>query len=430
MNYDDTINYLFNAAPLFQNVGGAAYKEGLTNTHLLDEHFHHPHTKYKTIHVGGTNGKGSCAHTLAAMLQQAGLRVGLYTSPHLVDFRERIRINGEIIPKEYVVDFVEKERLFFEPLSPSFFEITTALALKYFADEQADIAVIEVGLGGRLDCTNIISPILSIITNISYDHTQLLGNTLAQIANEKAGIIKSNVPCVVGETTEETRLVFLRKAKEEQSPIYFAEDEQEIIDSQVNEQGLRHYYTKHWGSFDGELIGECQVKNANTLLCAAKVLMTMLNLTKSDVLYAFRNVCQMTHLQGRWQVLKKSPTIVCDAGHNPGGWIYLGHQLKEAAATYEHLHILFGMVNDKDVDSVLTLLPVNAKFYWTKASVHRAMNENKLAKLADKHQLKGETFPSVVEAYEAATKEATANDLIYIGGSCFVVADLLKHHQS
>lgn len=429
MNYDETIDYLFNAAPLFQNVGGTAYKEGLTNIHKLDEHFHHPHTRYKTIHIAGTNGKGSCAHTLAAMLQHAGLRVGLYTSPHLVDFRERIRINGEMISKEYVVNFVEKERAFFEPLSPSFFEITTALAFKYFADAKVDIAVIEVGLGGRLDCTNIITPLLSIITNISFDHTQFLGNTLSQIAQEKAGIIKPHVPCVIGETTKETKEVFRKKAETVEAPIYFAEEEPEVISSQVNERGLRHYSTRHWGNFDGELTGEYQEKNTNTLLCAVKILTPLFKLTKNDVLHAFRNVCSMTHLRGRWQLLQHAPTVICDAGHNLGGWNYLGHQLSEAAKQYEHLHIVFGMANDKDVESVLTLLPTQATFYWTKASVRRAMNEKKLEELALKHHLKGRAFSNVASAYEATIQEATPNDLVYVGGSCFVVADLLKHLQ-
>ena len=265
MNYKETINYLFNAAPLFQQVGGKAYKEGLSNTHILDEHFQHPHTQYTTIHVAGTNGKGSCAHTLAAMLQHHGLKVGLYTSPHLVDFRERIRVNGVMMPEDYVVRFVEEERAFFEPLHPSFFELTTALAFKYFAEEKVDVAVIEVGLGGRLDCTNIITPCLSVITNISFDHTQFLGDTLAKIASEKAGIIKTNVPVVIGETNEETRPVFQNKAMEVKAPITFAEDEAEILTSTLTTDGLRLYQTRNFGELRGELTGECQIKNANTI---------------------------------------------------------------------------------------------------------------------------------------------------------------------
>ena len=320
MTYDETINYLFNAAPLFQNVGAGAYKEGLSNTHLLDAHFNHPHNQFKTIHVAGTNGKGSCAHTIAAMLQHKGLRVGLYTSPHLVDFRERIRINGQMIPQQYVVDFVENERSFFEPLHPSFFELTTALAFKYFADEGVDVAVIEVGLGGRLDCTNIITPCLSIITNISLDHTQFLGNTLDKIATEKAGIIKPNVPIIIGEATIETRPVFQQKAEEVCAPIRFAEDEAEVISSEVDAQGLRHYQTRTWGEIVGQLAGECQIKNVNTMLCAFHILSPLFQLTKDDMLFAFRHVCETTGLQGRWQTLQNRPKVVCDTGHNVGGW--------------------------------------------------------------------------------------------------------------
>lgn len=427
MNYKETVNYLFNSAPLFQNVGAGAYKEGLSNTHILGEHFNHPHTQYKTIHIAGTNGKGSCAHTIAAMLQHRGLKVGLYTSPHLMDFRERIRINGQMISEEYVVDFVEHERAFFEPLHPSFFEITTAMALKYFADEKVDVAVIEVGLGGRLDCTNIINPCLSVITNISFDHTQFLGNTLAQIASEKAGIIKHDVPVVIGEFVAETRPIFAEKAKSVNAPIIYAEDENEVISSVVNEDGLRYYETKSFGNIIGELAGECQIKNTNTLLCAAKIIMPIFKLTKEDVLYAFRNVCKVTGLMGRWQVLQRNPMTVCDTGHNMGGWQYLGHQLNEAAKKYDQVHIVFGMANDKDVQHVLSCLPLSAKCYWTKASVHRAMDVNIIAELAKKQGLNGEGFENVASAYDVAMNAAKVSDFVYIGGSSFVVADLLNY---
>lgn len=427
MDYKETITYLFNSAPLFQNVGAGAYKEGLSNTHILDEHFNHPHTQYTTIHIAGTNGKGSCAHTIAAMLQHHGLKVGLYTSPHLMDFRERIRINGQMVPEKYVVDFVEHERAFFEPLHPSFFELTTAMALKYFADEKVDVAVIEVGLGGRLDCTNIIHPCLSVITNISFDHTQFLGNTLSQIAGEKAGIIKHAVPVVIGEYVAETRPVFAEKAMSVNAPITFAEDEHEIVSSEVGEDGLRRYETKSFGSIIGELAGECQVKNTNTLLCVAKKLVPMFKLTKEDVLYAFRHVCEATGLMGRWQVLQRNPIMVCDTGHNMGGWQYLGHQLKEATTKYKQVHIVFGMANDKDVQHVLACLPFSAKCYWTKASVHRAMDVNEIASLAKQKGLKGEVFENVASAYDAAMNNAKENDFVYIGGSSFVVADLLNY---
>ena len=429
MTYSETIAYLYAAAPLFQQVGGAAYKEGLETTLQLDSHFNHPHQRYRTIHVAGTNGKGSCAHTLAAMLQHKGLKVGLYTSPHLIDFRERIRINGQMIPEEYVVDFVETERSFFEPLHPSFFEITTALAFKYFADEAVDVAVIEVGLGGRLDCTNIITPVLSVITNISFDHTQFLGSTLADIAAEKAGIMKCGVPVVVGETQPETRPVFEQYAKQVGAPLYFAEDEAEVVNASLGSDNLLHYVTRHWGTFAGELIGDCQRRNTNTLLCAAQLLAPLFGLTVDDVHGAFRHVCEATSLMGRWQVLQHRPTVVCDTGHNLGGWTYISSQLAREAATHARLHVVFGMASDKDLDGVLSLLPHEAIYYWTQASVRRATPVQQLAERAASHGLHGLCFDSVSAAYQAAWAEAGPDDLIYIGGSCFVVAGLLSALQ-
>ena len=430
MTYEETIDYLFTSAPLFQHIGGGAYKEGLSTTLHLDKHFGHPHRQFRTIHVGGTNGKGSTACTLAAMLQHAGYKVGLFTSPHLIDFRERIRINGETISKKYVIDFVEKERVFFEPLSPSFFELTTAMAFKYFADQQIDVAVIEVGLGGRLDCTNIISPVLSVITNISLDHTQFLGHTLAEIAAEKAGIIKPSTPVVIGETVPETYPVFKCKAEEEKSPIVFAEESDEIISSVIGTSGLRQYETRSWGSLESELVGDCQIKNANTILHAAAILKDIFQITEADVHYAFRHVCDLTGLQGRWQQIQSEPKVICDAGHNPGGWTYLSHQLSEAVKEYHQVHIIFGVAADKDVTSILSLLPQDATYYWTKATVKRAMDERDLKQQAAKAGLSGHTYPSVAEAYQHALEKAVPGDFIYIGGSCFVVADLLSFLKS
>lgn len=429
MNYQETIAYLFEAAPLFQQVGGAAYKEGLENTHLLDAHFGHPHRRYRTIHVAGTNGKGSCAHTLAAALQHKGLKVGLYTSPHLVDFRERIRINGEQIPESYVVDFVATERAFFEPLHPSFFEITTALAFKYFADEAVDVAVIEVGLGGRLDCTNILTPVLSLITNISLDHTQFLGDTLAAIAGEKAGIIKAGVPAVVGEVLPETRPVFIAQAQAVGTTLDLAEEADEIVRWEDMPDGIRRYETRHWGVIESELIGACQIKNTATLLCAFRRLAPVFGLTQADVQFAFRHVCETTGLKGRWQCLQSAPKVVCDTGHNPGGWQYLGQQLGQATQTYPKVHIVFGMAADKDIDTVLAQLPREAVYYWTKASVRRAMDEHQVSELANRHQLQGQLYPSVAAAYQAALGVASSEDFVYVGGSCFVVADLLTFLQ-
>lgn len=433
MTYDETIQYLFNSAPLFQHVGGAAYKEGLSTTHILDAHFNHPHNQYKTIHVAGTNGKGSCAHTIAAILQHTGLKVGLYTSPHLVDFRERIRINGEMMPQQYVIDFVEEERSFFEPLHPSFFELTTALAFKYFAEQHVDVAVIEVGLGGRLDCTNIISPMLSVITNISFDHTQFLGNTLAQIASEKAGIIKHKVPVIIGECNAETRPVFEHKAHEVEAPILFAEDNKEVLSSEFSDlygHKLRHYTTRSFGDIYGELTGECQIKNANTILCALHSLSKIFSVTHEDITYAFEHVCEMTGLRGRWQILQEHPTIICDTGHNTGGWQYLAHQLAQIATSGNKLHIVFGMASDKDIERVMSTLPHEACYYWTKASVKRATSEQTIANIATKYDLHGKTYSNVAEAYEAAINNASTNDYIYVGGSSFIVADLLRYKQT
>lgn len=433
MTYEETIQYLFNSAPLFQHVGGAAYKEGLSTTHILDAHFNHPHNQYKTIHIAGTNGKGSCAHTIAAILQHTGLKVGLYTSPHLVDFRERIRINGEMMPQQYVIDFVEEERSFFEPLHPSFFELTTALAFKYFAEQHVDVAVIEVGLGGRLDCTNIISPILSVITNISFDHTQFLGNTFAQIASEKAGIIKHKVPVIIGECNAETRPVFEHKAHEVEAPILFAEDNKEVLSSEFSDlfgHKLRHYTTRSFGDIYGELTGECQIKNANTILCALHSLSKIFSVTHEDITYAFEHVCEMTGLRGRWQILQEHPTIICDTGHNTGGWQYLAHQLAQIATSGNKLHIVFGMASDKDIERVMSTLPHEACYYWTKASVKRATSEQTIANIATKYDLHGKTYSNVAEAYEAAVNNASTNDYIYVGGSSFIVADLLRYKQT
>lgn len=433
MTYEETIQYLFNSAPLFQHVGGAAYKEGLSTTHILDAHFNHPHNQYKTIHIAGTNGKGSCAHTIAAILQHTGLKVGLYTSPHLVDFRERIRVNGEMMPQQYVIDFVEEERSFFEPLHPSFFELTTALAFKYFAEQHVDVAVIEVGLGGRLDCTNIISPILSVITNISFDHTQFLGNTLAQIASEKAGIIKHKVPVIIGECNAETRSVFEHKAHEVEAPILFAEDNKEVLSSELSDlygYKLRHYTTRSFGDIYGELTGECQIKNANTILCALHSLSKIFSVTHEDITYAFEHVCEMTGLRGRWQILQEHPTIICDTGHNTGGWQYLAHQLAQIATSGNKLHIVFGMASDKDIERVMSTLPHEACYYWTKASVKRATSEQTIANIATKYDLHGKTYSNVAEAYEAAVNNASTNDYIYVGGSSFIVADLLRYKQT
>lgn len=390
MDYQQTVNYLYNSTPVFEHVGASAYKEGLSNTLALDEHFGHPHRLFKTIHVAGTNGKGSCAHTIAAILQQQGYRVGLYTSPHLVDFRERIRVNGQMISEQRVVDFVEKERGFFEPLHPSFFELTTALAFLYFAEQKVDIAVVEVGLGGRLDCTNIITPLLCIITNISYDHTQFLGNTLAKIAGEKAGIIKPGVPVVIGESIAETRPVFESKAKEMLAPIVFAEDNPEVLQSHLCPAGGRDYTTRSFGQIHGELGGDYQDKNANTILTAVRLInysKLLPAISLSALKSGFGQVCESTGLLGRWQKIHDKPLAVCDTGHNPGGWQYLSQQIKAQKA--KEKRIVFGMVDDKDIDTVMGMLPKDAVYYWTQPTSKRAFPVEKVAQTAAAHQLKG-----------------------------------------
>lgn len=405
MTYEETVEYLFHVTPVFEKTGASAYKEGLSNTHALDEHFGHPHRQFKTIHVAGTNGKGSCSHTLAAILQSAGYKVGLYTSPHLVDFRERIRVNGQCISKEYVVDFVEQERSFFEPLHPSFFELTTAMAFKYFAEQAVDIAVIEVGLGGRLDCTNIITPVLSIITNISFDHTQFLGNTLAKIAGEKAGIIKKNVPVVIGETTPETLPVFQKKAAAKSAPLHLAEAFEVAHD------------------YDFELKGLYQQKNKQTILCAVNCLKDVFTIPEEAIKKGMAHVCELTGLTGRWQTLQTRPLVICDTGHNVGGWQYLAEQIK--SQTCKTLRIVFGMVDDKDINTVMQLLPKQAVYYFTQASSHRAIPVHKVQEIAKAHQLEGTTFSNVKDAYQQALSDAHPDDFIFVGGSSYLVADLL-----
>lgn len=416
MTYDETISYLYNAAPLFQNIGAGAYKEGLANTHTLDEHFGHPHRKYVTIHVAGTNGKGSVSSLLAATLQSAGYKVGLYTSPHLTDFRERIRVNGEMIDQERVVRFVEEERGFFEPLYPSFFELTTALAFLYFAEQEVDVAVIEVGLGGRLDCTNIITPALSVITNISFDHTQFLGDTLPKIAAEKAGIIKAGVPVVIGEAgSEDVRQVFVNTAARLSAPIIFAEE---------------HESTSVHGSLACELQGDYQAKNTQTVLTAIDVLRAnpFFQISDEAVRYGFANVTLLTGLRGRWQILGENPKVVCDVGHNVAGIQQVANQLRKQ--NYNYLHVVFGMVNDKDACGALSLMPKDAKWYFTAPSCARALSADKLAEVGRAFGLRGNIYPSVADAYRAALAAASPDDFIFIGGSCYVIADLLEAFRS
>lgn len=425
MTYDETIDYLYRQMPEYQRIGDKAYKPGLDNSLALDEIFDHPHQRYKTIHVGGTNGKGSVSHLLAAILQESGYKVGLYTSPHLIDFRERIRVNGEMISREFVMDFVEQYRKQFEPVMPSFFELTMEMAFLYFARQEVDVAVIEVGLGGRLDSTNIISPDLSITTNIGFDHMKQLGNTLPKIAAEKAGIIKAYTPVVIGEAgnTEVTQ-VFIDKAQSVNAPIVFAELYMNNFKAEKCESGWLLFHADGYPDVKSELRGLAQDKNARTVLTAVEVLLeTGYVIPKVAVYKGFANVTSITGLMGRWQQLQTSPKIICDIAHNAHGIRYVAEQLQ--SENFNRLHMVFGMANDKDIDPVLSLLPRDAVYYFTKASVERALDEKTLAQQAETYGLKGNNFGTVTKAIEAAKENADKNDLIFIGGSSFIVADAL-----
>lgn len=427
MTYEETLHYLYTSTPVFQHIGGNAYKPGLDTSIALDKLLNFPHHAYQTIHVAGTNGKGSTSHLLAAILQASGYKTGLYTSPHLVDFRERIRVNGKMISREYVTDFVEKYRSSFESLHPSFFELTSSLAFDFFRAEKVDFAIIEVGLGGRLDSTNIITPELSVITNISLDHTQYLGHTLEAIAFEKAGIIKPGIPVVIGEGgTAEVEHVFIEKAKRENAPICFAEKEDVLADAVLTEKGHWDYVTKDFGAIIGELGGTVQVRNTRTVLTAVRLLIKSgVSIEASAVKKAFAEVAELTGLMGRWQTLQQVPLVICDTGHNTGGWEYLSTQLEESSKHHPHLHMVVGMVNDKDINGVLNLMPRNATYYFTQASIQRAMPADDFATMAKTHGLQGSVYFSVAEAIKAALENAGADDLVFIGGSSFIVADAI-----
>ena len=408
MNYSNAIEILYNQAPMFQNIGKRAYKTGLETTLELDRIFQHPHHKFRTIHVAGTNGKGSCSHLLSAVLQKSGYKVGLYTSPHLKNFRERIRINGEMISEESVCEFVELAQPLIAELQPSFFEITTAMAFRYFAQQNVDVAVIEVGLGGRLDCTNIISPAISIITNISFDHTDLLGATLPEIAREKAGIIKSNIPTVIGERQSEVDWVFIDKAAEVGAPLFFASDE--MVDVELPNCEMKGYY---------------QDKNRRTVLTAIRELRNNgeFNISNEAIIDGFANVCQLTGIMGRWQLLSENPRIICDTGHNEAGIQFVTNQLLHEK--YTNLRIIIGMVSDKKIDKVLSLLPKNAIYYFTKAQIPRALNEVELQRQASEYELKGSVYTTIKQALEQAKSDYIDGDLIFVGGSNFTVAEIL-----
>ena len=425
MNYEETLHYLYTSIPVFQHVGASAYKPGLETSRALDDYLGNPHRAYQTLHVGGTNGKGSTSHLLAAILQLSGYKVGLYTSPHLVDFRERIRVNGEKIPQSYVVDFVERYRRQFEPLKPSFFELTSTMAFAYFRDMHVDYAIIEVGLGGRLDSTNIITPVLSVITNISKDHTQFLGNTLEKIAGEKAGIIKPGVPVVIGDVDKENVMrVFREKAQEVNAPLYASTELAPLQSCELGEDNRWHFRTKDFGELTDELSGMVQARNASTVLTSVSVLREIgIPIPVEAVRDAFARVVELTGLMGRWQTVHTSPRVVCDTGHNTGGWEFLSRQLADEAKRCRTLRMVVGMVNDKDIDGVLSLMPKEAVYYFTQASIARALPVDEFAEKACRHGLKGGTYPNVGEAVRSALQDASEEDFVFVGGSTFIVAD-------
>ena len=429
MDYKEALDYLYSQLPMFSRVGAAAYKPGLQTSEKLDEYFGHPHKKFHSIHVGGTNGKGSTSHLLASTLQAQGYKTALYTSPHLVDFRERMKINGEMIPEERVIDFVERFRASDYDGHPSFFELTMMMAFDWFASEGVDYAVIEVGMGGRLDSTNIITPQCCVITNISSDHTQFLGSTPAAIAREKAGIIKKGIPVVIGEATGEVRRVFEDKINEVDTVGIFAEDHPAVRDITIHPEGGISGVAELVGRFSSTLSGDYHVKNLNTYFTAVKMLRDAgIEISENAIQKGVKDVESMTGFRGRWTRLCDSPLTICDTGHNEGGLKYNFSQLERIMSgrpKSARLHIVAGFVADKDIDHIIALFPKDAEYYFTQAQIPRALPVRELMAKAEAIGLKGESFPEVAEAYREATKRAAAEDVIYVGGSTFIVADLL-----
>jgi dihydrofolate synthase/folylpolyglutamate synthase len=431
MNYKETLDYLYTQLPMFTRLGASAFKKDLTNTLALCELLGNPQHKFKSVHVGGTNGKGSTSHMLAAILQTAGYKTGLYTSPHLKDFRERIRVNGQMISEQTVIDFVASHQPAFEAIQPSFFEMTVVLAFDVFAKEKVDIAIIEVGLGGRLDSTNVISPLLSVITNIGWDHMNMLGDTLQLIATEKAGIIKPSIPVIIGEFQQEIADVFIKKAKLENAEITFASEEGlkvestklkdgtlDMLDVAVTTQDLNTY------NLQLDLPGTYQLKNLKTALSAVDELRRLgFTITNQHIAAALKQVKSLTGLHGRWEVLSRNPLTICDTGHNPEG---IAEVLKNIASVpYQQLHFVIGMVNDKDISKVLAMLPTNATYYFCKPDIPRGLEAESLKQKAESIGLRGEAYSSVPAALKVAQAIAGKNDLVFIGGSTFVVAEVV-----
>ena len=428
MNYAETTNWMFNKFPMYQKIGAKAYKPDLGNIVELLDFLGNPQNKFKTVHVAGTNGKGTVSHTLASIFQECGYKTGLYTSPHLLDYRERIRINGQMIPEQNVIDFIGDNKEKFEAMELSFFEMATGMAFDYFAKEKVDIAIIEVGLGGRLDSTNVIKPELSVITNISLDHVHMLGNTLEEIAFEKAGIIKPNTPVVIGETQPETKDVFIKKAKECNAPIYFAD---QIVDcDKIHIESLDYQKFDIWKdnelyieAVEFPLLGYYQKKNLATMICAIEILKDKFKIEKKDIVSGLEFVVKNTNLMGRWQILSRQPLVIADTGHNVGGVKEIVMQLSDM--TFRKLHFVLGCVNDKDIDGILHLLPHYAEYYFCKADIPRGLDANILAEKALEAGLRGNVYESVQQAYNSAVNNASFDDVVFIGGSNFTVAEVI-----
>jgi len=429
MNYRKTIRFLYSQLPAYHRIGKPAYKDNLSNILTMDDHFGHPHAKYKTIHIAGTNGKGSVSHMIASVLQEAGYKTGLYTSPHLKDFRERIRVNGKMIPSGEVTSWVKNNQAIIEKVSPSFFEMTVAMAFDYFARAKVHVAVIETGMGGRLDSTNIINPIVTVITNIGHDHMDFLGTALRDIAGEKAGIIKKNVPVIIGETQNEIKDLFISGAVASDSEIFFADNRYNCrFGKNSGLPGSRQFIINDLSdnreiSGTIPLGGDYQYKNIQTLFQLAEILKQTFDIPEDSVLRGLKNIVINTGIKGRWQVLNTNPSIICDTGHNREGLEYVLRQLNNVPNT--GLHMVIGFVNDKDTDSILPLFPQKALYYFTRASVPRALDEKILQAQAGKFKLTGNSYSSVRKALRAARGKAARTDLIFVGGSTFVVAEVI-----
>ncbi len=429
MNYQQTIDYLYEQLPMFSRIGAAAYKSDLNNTIELCTFLNNPHTKFKSVHIAGTNGKGSTSHMLAAIMQTAGYKTGLYTSPHLKDFRERIKINGEMIPQDFVVQFVEQIKIITEEIKPSFFELTVAMAFDYFAKEKVDIAIIETGLGGRLDSTNVITPIVSVITNIGLDHMNILGDNLFDIAEEKAGIIKKEIPVVIGEYLPETKGIFMQRAHDLNAPFYLVQDnyattnyKPQTTTLQLDVTNTTHNITE---SFSLDLNGLYQAKNLCTVLCAEGLIMQAgFNISDEQEKYALANVKKLTGLHGRWDVIQENPTVVLDVAHNADGIMQVLNQLKQTNTSFENVHFVLGFVKDKDLASILSLLPKESNYYFTNAHIPRALPHAELCKQAGAFDLHGSNFENVNEAIDKAKSKAKENDIIIICGSVFLVGEV------